>query len=276
VPVVEVNGIALRYEIAGDSGPPLILSHGSWGDGRSWDAVVPGLAQSFRAVVWDRCGHGGSEDRPGQGLRDRDSDDLGRLIEALGIAPAHVAGNSFGGSIALGLAARRPELFRSLAVHEPPVFGVLRGDPATAEDLTSVRERIGAVVERLATGDMAGGARLFADTVTGQAGSWERFSAEAQATMIRHAATFLDENRDPDVAELDLPGLADFRRPALVSHGDMSPAYFARVVEQVAAALPNARVHVFAGAGHVPHRSHPAEYVETLTAFALEVERGRS
>jgi pimeloyl-ACP methyl ester carboxylesterase len=271
MPVVRVDGVDLAYEVHGGDGPPLVLSHGSWGDRRSWAAVVPGLARVCRVVTWDRRGHGESGDVVGQGTREQDSDDLAGLIEALGIAPAHIAGNSFGGSISLGLAARRPDLFRSISVHEPPVFDVLAGTGSTGVE--TVRERIRRVTERLSAGDMTGGAALFADTVVGKAGSWESFSTEARALMVRHAATFLDENRDPGVFALDLERLSGFNHPALLTFGDVSPGYFAKVVQRVAGELPNGRVHVFPGAGHVPHRSHPAAYVDVLTAFVLGAEQ---
>lgn len=267
MPIVQVNGVDLAYEVHGDVGPPLVLTHGSWGDRRGWAAVVPRLARSFRVVTWDRRGHGESGDLAGQGTREQDSDDLAGLIEALEIEPAHVVGNSFGGSISLGLAARRPELFRSISVHEPPVFDVLAGTGSA--ELETVRERIRRVTERLADGDMTGGAALFADTVVGQAGSWESISADARSMMVRHALTFLDENRDPAVFALDLERLSGFELPALLSFGDGSPAYFGQVVKRVADVLPNARLYTFAGAGHVPHRSHPAAFVDVLTAFAL-------
>jgi pimeloyl-ACP methyl ester carboxylesterase len=246
----------------------MVLTHGSWGDRRGWAAVVPGLARSFQVVTWDRRGHGESGDVPGPGTREQDSDDLAELVAALGIAPAHLAGNSFGGSISLGLAIRRPELFRSLAVHEPPVFDVLRG--AESEQARVVVERIARVTERLAADEMEVGAALFADTVVGQAGNWANMSSEARAMMVRHASTFLGENRDPGVFALDLQGLTRFDRPALLSYGDASPSYFGAAVRRVAESIPNATVHVFTGAGHVPHRSHPAAFVEALTAFALD------
>ncbi|HYI16010.1 MAG TPA: alpha/beta hydrolase [Thermomicrobiales bacterium] len=270
MPVLRVNGVDLAFEEHGVDGPPLVLTHGSWGDRRGWAAVVPGLARVFRVVTWDRRGHGESGDMAGEGTREQDSEDLAGLIEGLGIAPAHVAGNSFGGSISLGLAARRPELFRSISVHEPPVFDVLAETGSTELDIA--RERIRRVTERLAAGDMEGGAALFADTVVGQAGSWDGFSAEARASMVRHAATFLDENRDPAVFALDLECLSGFARPALLSYGDGSPTYFEEVVRRVAEVVPNGRVHTFAGAGHVPHRSHPAAFVDELTAFVRSVE----
>lgn len=271
MPVVRVNGVDLAFEVHGAAGPPLVLSHGSWGDRRGWAAVVPGLARVCRVVTWDRRGHGESSDLPGQGTREQDSDDLAGLIEALGIAPAHIAGNSFGGSISLGLAARRPDLFGSISVHEPPVFDVLAGTGSTALD--TARERIRRVTERLAAGDLDVGAALFADTVVGQVGSWESFSTEARASMVRHAATFLDENRDPGVFALDLGRLSGFKQPALLTFGDASPDYFAQVVRRVAGVLLDGRVQVFPGAGHVPHRSHPAAYVDVLTAFVRDAEQ---
>lgn len=270
MPVVQVNGVDLAYEFAGSDGPPVVLSHGSWGSRRSWGAVVPGLARSFRVVTWDRCGHGESGDRSGQGTREQDSDDLAGLIEVLELAPAHLVGNSFGGSITLGLAARRPELFRSLAVHEPPVFDVVR--ETASPDLSVARDRIELVTQRLAAGDLEGGAALFADTVVGGAGSWASYAPETRATMTRHAPTFLDENRDPGVFALDLNRLAGFEKPALLSYGDASPGYFASVVRRVAEVLPDARVHCFVGAGHVPHRTHTAEFVEVLTAFIASID----
>ncbi|WP_234320844.1 alpha/beta fold hydrolase [Streptomyces katrae] len=111
-----VNGVDLCCEVVGE-GEPLVLVHGSWVDHEPWRFVVPRLAQSFRVLVYDRRGHSRSERPPGRGSRRQDEDGLASLIETLG-APAHVAGNSFGASTALGLASRRPELLRSLAAHE--------------------------------------------------------------------------------------------------------------------------------------------------------------
>jgi pimeloyl-ACP methyl ester carboxylesterase len=54
--------------------------------------------------------------------------DVQDIIEALGEG-AHLVGHSYGGAMSLLAAARRPDLVRSLAVIEPPVFGVVRGNP---------------------------------------------------------------------------------------------------------------------------------------------------
>src|SRR5574338_501295 len=116
-----INGVRLAYEIAGDGDIPLVLVHGSWVSRRSWDLVVPSLAESFRVVTYDRRGHSESERSMEQGSVDEDAADLASLIEYLGLAPAWVAGNSFGASITLRLAGKRPHLLRGVIAHEPPL-----------------------------------------------------------------------------------------------------------------------------------------------------------
>jgi pimeloyl-ACP methyl ester carboxylesterase len=128
MPTVTVNGVRLFYELTGD-GPPLLLVHGSWVDHASWNLVVPALAQRFPVLTYDRRGHSQSERPPTQGSAEEDIADLAALIEHLGLAPSHVAGNSFGGSLALRLAAQHPEVVRSVAAHEPPFLALLFDDP---------------------------------------------------------------------------------------------------------------------------------------------------
>ncbi len=53
-----------------------------------------------------------------------------------------------------------------------------------------------------------------------------------------------------------------------MSYGDQSSPRFLPVVAKLAAVLPRAELRVFAGAGHVPVRTHAAEYVAAVTAFA--------
>src|SRR3954453_7212150 len=126
MPTARVNGVELYYELHG-SAEPLVLVHGSWGDHHNWDPVVPALAESFRVLAYDRRGHSARERPPGQGSVFEDADDLAGLIDELGLAPAHVAGNSAGAAIVLRAAARRPDHFRSLIAHEPPLFPLLAG-----------------------------------------------------------------------------------------------------------------------------------------------------
>src|SRR5258706_4047751 len=111
MPTTIINGVRLFWEHIGDGGASLVLVHGSWGNHHNWDAVVPGLARSFRVLTYDRRGHSQSERPGGQGHVEEDVADLASLIEEVGDGPAHIAGNSFGAAIVLRLAGERPDLF---------------------------------------------------------------------------------------------------------------------------------------------------------------------
>ncbi|GHG89853.1 alpha/beta fold hydrolase [Streptomyces lanatus] len=266
MPQAAVNGVGLYYEVAGD-GVPLVLVHGSWGDHYNWVPVLPALTREHRVLVYDRRGHSRSERPPGQGSRREDEDDLAALMEVLGLAPAFVAGNSFGASTALGLAGRRPELFRGIVAHEPPLMGIVADDPGSRPSTTEAGRRMARVVERVRAGETAAGARQFVDEVAFGPGEWERMPDRVRETFHVNAPTFADEQGDPGWAELDLGRLAGYTGPALLTKGSESPSWFAPIVGRLSDALPQAATYTFEGAGHVPHVTHPEEYVRQVTAL---------
>jgi len=271
LPLAPVNGTKIHYRLEGASGDPLVLVHGSWGDHHSWDRIYPYLTDSFRVLSYDRRGHSLSERPDTQGSIDEDGADLAGVIEHLGLAPAHILGNSFGGSIALRLATHRPELFRSLIVHEPPLFGLLN-DPDTRETLELGRKRTGAVVELLEKGEAEAGARLFMETIAFGPGCWIRFTSEHRKLFTNNAPTFLDEMRDPEWLTIDLERLSRFSAPTLLSSGDRSEPFFPTIVAEIAKALPAPGVSSLEGMDHVPHLSSAEEYTEFIKSFLQTVK----
>jgi pimeloyl-ACP methyl ester carboxylesterase len=262
MPLIELNGVGLLVEEAG-GGEPLVLVHGSWDDRQVWVLVEDDLAKSFRVISYDRRGHTGSEDSPEPGSRRDDEDDLAALIEAHGLAPTHLAANSFGASIALSLAARRPELVRSVCAHEPPLLALVADDPAVGQ----VGEGAAAVVSLIDRGEAEAGARLFVEEVAIGPGAWELMPPEERAAMTANAGTFVDELRDPDWAMIDLDGLAALSCPVLLTQGDQSPPFFAAIIARLAEEMNHARVTTIPGAGHVPHQTHPTEWVAVVEEF---------
>ena len=148
--IANVNGVRLFYELTGTGETPVVMVHGSWTSHHNWDLVAPQLAGSFQVLTYDRRGHSDSERISGQGSVREDVADLAALIEHLGLGPAWVVGNSWGGSITLRLAGERPDLLQGIVVHEPPLFSLLASDPSAAPFLEEIGRRIGAVVERIA------------------------------------------------------------------------------------------------------------------------------
>ena len=111
--VVRASGLEIAYERVGE-GPPLVFVHGAAEDGRVWQPQLAVLADEFTVVAWDEPGAGRSSNVPPDfGLADY-ANCLAALIEALGLGPAHVAGLSWGGTVALELYRHHPGLVATL------------------------------------------------------------------------------------------------------------------------------------------------------------------
>lgn len=109
---VDAAGISTNYLESGD-GPVVVLVHGS-GPGVSayanWRLTTPGLSDRFRVLCPDMVGFGFSERPEGVDYSmDTWLDQLVGFLDALDIDQASVVGNSFGGGLAVRLAATRPE-----------------------------------------------------------------------------------------------------------------------------------------------------------------------
>ena len=261
----EVNGVRLYYELHG-SGEPLALVHGSWTDATTWRLVVAGLADSFRVLVFDRRGHSRSERPDAPGGIDEDGDDLAALLEALDLAPAHVVTSSFGGNIALRLATRRLELFRSLSCHEPPLWSLLEGDAESREILQRAAGSLEAVGRRIAEGDHEGAARQFVEELAFGPGAWENeLPPETRAVFVRNAPTFLDELQDPAQLRIDEDALSRLEIPVRLTDGSESLAVFPRAIDRLVTLIPRASRETIKGAAHVPQLTTPEHYVEVTT-----------
>jgi pimeloyl-ACP methyl ester carboxylesterase len=268
MPVAEANGIRLYYEIHGD-GEPLVLVHGSWVDATRWRLVVPGLAQAFQVLVYDRRGHSRSERPETPGSVDEDGDDLAALLETVDLTPAHVVTSSFGGTIALRLAIRRREIFRSLCCHEPPLWSLLQDDPRTRGILQRGARSLDAVGRRIADGDHEGAARQFVEEVAFGPVAWEdELPPEMKAIFVRNAPTYLDELQDPAQLDIDEDALAHLELPVRFTQGSESPPMFPAVIDRLVELIPAATRETIDGAGHAPQMTHPERFLEIVTRAA--------
>lgn len=121
---VDVDGGRLHVETAG-RGAALLLLHGWSLDHRIFEPQIRSLQQILRVVAFDRRGFGRSEAPPD--LR-RELDDIDRILEALGLARAHLLGMSQGARIALRFAVTRPARIRSLVLQAPVIDGIALGE----------------------------------------------------------------------------------------------------------------------------------------------------
>jgi pimeloyl-ACP methyl ester carboxylesterase len=205
------------------------LHHGV-GSARAWDPFLPDAPDGRRAIAYDRRGFGQSphQRRFTSDMFDEDVDDLRTLLAGRGVERAHLVGHSDGGTIALLLAARSPELVATvtvIAVH-------VRGDPLTVATL----RRMGPPTDWPATMQQSLRRAHGADWAD-LAGRWHAlWTSDAWAGW-----TIVDE-------------LGGIRCPVLVVHAredDLAPPLHA---EAIAAALPATRVVWVDTATHDPHR----------------------
>ncbi len=122
MPTTQVNGIDLYYEITG-KGDPLLFIHGLGSSTRDWEEQVSYFARHYQVVVFDVRGHGQSAKPAGPYSIELFASDTAKLLQNLGITRTHVVGISMGGMIAFQLAARQPQMLKSLIiVNSQPEF----------------------------------------------------------------------------------------------------------------------------------------------------------
>ncbi len=265
MPSANVNGVSLAYEVHGESGPPLVMVHGSWVDRGTWAFVAPELGKHFRVLVFDRRGHSESVAPPGGTIQD-DVADLAELLRHMGMQRAHVVGNSYGANVSLRFASAHPEMVLSLNVHEPPLAELLRIDPKDADMHAWFWVLMDRVRKHLELGHNERGAEEFVEGFF--PGFWAILPEPVREGFAKNGPTFLDELSDPDSYSLATP-LDLSRTRTLLTEGSVSSRFFPPILTQLAAIFPTLSRYTFVGAGHGPNQSHPSEFVERVTSFAL-------
>ncbi|MGE5523947.1 MAG: alpha/beta fold hydrolase [Rhodospirillaceae bacterium] len=115
MPKIAVADGEIHYEEHG-SGEPLILVSGLNGVGRYWAPQVPTFSSRFRVITYDQRGTGQSDKKQRQFSLDEMANELAMLMDALGIARAHLCGLSTGGAIGQTLAIEQPQRVNKLVM----------------------------------------------------------------------------------------------------------------------------------------------------------------
>ena len=113
---IDIGPVTLAYTMGGENKKgTLVFSHSLFFDKSMFRHQMSYFSSDYRVVAYDHRGQGGSS-VAADGRYDVDvmAEDAVRLIEMLDFGPVHFAGNSLGGFVALRLAARRPDLVRSV------------------------------------------------------------------------------------------------------------------------------------------------------------------
>ena len=112
-----VNGINMYYEIYGEGDLPLVLIHGGGSTIQSsFGVLLPMLCERGKVIGVELQAHGRTTDRDAPETFEQDADDVAALIRFLNVPKANVLGFSNGGSTAMQLAIRHPEIVNKIMV----------------------------------------------------------------------------------------------------------------------------------------------------------------
>jgi pimeloyl-ACP methyl ester carboxylesterase len=275
MPEIQVNEVRLYYEMTGE-GSPIVFVHEFAGDYRSWEDQIRFFNRRYRTITYNARGFPPSEIPVGADhyTQDLATDDLAGLIQALGLAPAHVVGLSMGGYATLHLGLRYPELARSLVVagcgygSEP---GQREAFQKEAQEVARRFEDEG--LEKFAKTYTAGPTRVQLERKDSLA--YERFCTEF---LDRSAQGSADTMRGlqagrPSVYELE-DSMRQMEVPTLILSGDedepcLEPGIFMKRT------IPTAALITFPNAGHLINLEEPAMFNRIVLDFITEVDAGR-
>ena len=239
---------------------PVLLVHGINMSRDVWREVAALLADERQVVAFDLRGHGESDREGPFGAEDYASDALA-VMDHLGIARAHIAGTSFGGSVACALAVKAPERVASIAA-----FG-----SALAVEGIDVEGAVGALRQA--------GVRAFFAAFLPQAS----FAPGTDPALVERALDAASNGRDVETvievartafsADLRATGAA-VRAPALVVTGELDATCPVPAGAEMAKVL-RTHHHVVPGKGHVITLEDPQTVADLIRAHARAHEEKR-
>lgn len=262
MPIIRVNGAALYYEEHGTGPETIVFAHGLLWSCRMYDPQIALLKERYRCVAFDFRGQGQSEvTRSGYDMETLYEDAVA-LINQLGCAPCHFLGLSMGGFIGLRLAARHPELMRSLILLETSA------DPEPSANVAKYRQLafvarwfgLGLVVDRVMP--VMFGHTFLTDPVRAQERhEWRgRMSGNHRLGVTRATTGVI--TRQGVYGEIDR-----IRVPTLILVGDedvaVPPVYSQRLHERI----PGSRLEIIPHAGHTSTVEEPEAVNAAITNF---------
>jgi pimeloyl-ACP methyl ester carboxylesterase len=288
--VASFDGTELAVRAAGDpSAPVVLLAHGFSLDMSVWCELWPELARDARVVAFDHRSHGASAPAAHGDLSLRA---MGRDVAAVLQAtspdrPAVVIGHSMGAMAILAMAEQRPELFGREVVGVVLIGAassdLLRGAMGSVTELLrpwsgtlrSAARRVDAV-RRVATSSRVG--------VSGVVARVTQFGPDAPHAVVDHVVSLAERTASevwtdalPELMEMDLRhAVPRVHVPTLVVVGEHDRVTPPAAAVALAAALPQGRLAVIAGAGHIPMLERPLDLDRAIRPLVRETLKIRT
>jgi len=252
---LRINGLTMHVALDGPpEAPALLMLHSLGTEARVWQPQAEALAGGFRVIRPDLRGHGLSGVTKGPGSIAQYAEDVRAVLDALGVAGAHVAGLSIGGLVAQALAAQAPRRVASLMLCDtalaipPPDFWHERAATVRTQGVAAVAEAVLArwvTLAALAAPETEGLRAMLLRTPP------EGYAAAAEAIAAADFST----------------STARLRLPALVLVGAEDQATPPEAARALAAAIPGASMIEIAAAAHIPNYERADAMTAALRRF---------
>lgn len=272
MPILTNEGASVSYTDSGappgrPDAPTVVFGHGLLFSGWMFSAQIETLRGDYRCVAVDWRGQGASP--PAEGGYDMDtlSRDAIALIEHLGVAPVHFVGLSMGGFVGQRIAARRPELLRSLTL--------LDTSPDREERSAALQDVVLSYIYRVVG---IGPVRRPVEKIM----LGPTFRADARSKPIVQEWIDMLSRCDREgmqqailaVARRD--GISDeigaIKAPTLVAVGTDDVPTPVKKSRRIAELIPGARLEIIANAGHSSTIEQPEAVSQLLAGFLAEVD----
>jgi len=275
MPTIPVNGINLHYVEAGE-GTPLVFVHEFAGEARSWDLQLRFFARRYRAIAYSARGYPPSDvpKDPGAYSQAHAAEDIRGVLDAFGIARAHICGLSMGGYATLHFGLRHPQRALSLVVAGA-------GYGSVAADRERFKQDVMAMVRRFREEGMAGATDVYTkgparvQFMDKDPVGWREFrDLFAAQSALGHALTMQGvQLMRPSVYELE-GELEKLVVPTLIMTGDedepcLEPALYLK------RKIRSAGLVVLPKAGHTINLEEPGAFNRAVLDFLTAVDQGR-
>jgi 3-oxoadipate enol-lactonase len=253
--VMTSNDYDIGYVEAGcGEATPIVFLHGVGSDKSVWHPQLDHFGRTRRAIAFDYPGYGDSDPAPEGTTRDDYASAIISAMHELGVDRAHICGLSLGGVVAIAMHHADPQRCASLILAD--TFAVHPNGPAIYErslegsrDLRTMAEaRVDVLLAQPADPEVR---REVVDTMA---------RIDPAAYRIGAEAVWLADQRGRAL---------EIRVPALVLVGDEDLVTPPDLSKELADLIPNARMQVMSGAGHLGNIEKPADFNATLDQFLL-------
>jgi 3-oxoadipate enol-lactonase len=245
------------------TGPLVILLHGIGGNRTNWHDQLPAFAAHSHAVSWDARGYGASDDYEGPLDFGDFACDLARVLDHFRSLRVHLVGLSMGGMIAMDFYARWPERVATLTICDSlPGFNHLT--PEQRSEFVRLRQE-----PLLAGKEPKDIAPVVAETLIGKSarpGSFERLVASMSAlhkhSYLKTIAATANYQRSFELEKVAVP--------THIVVGDEDRLTPPEMSRQMASRIPDARLTLIEGAGHLSNIEQPERFNRAVLAFLVE------